>query len=154
MSYLSPYNTAKEIRVRTGIKDNPNFNDSKINTQITIADSMVEGYIIDKYILPLSSTCSTVKELAGEMACALILREQYGPEVADTDKDGQAKFDNVISILEKIQSGDLKLITDSNPKTEFTRNSSNLSDSYPDNQSDVLVSTASTAPQMRMGDRY
>ena len=154
MSYLTPYNKVEEIRIRSGIKDNPNFDDSQIQTQITIADSIVDGYIIDQYTLPLSSTCSTVKELAGELATALILREQYGPEVADTDKDGEAKFDNVISILEKIQNGTLKLLTDSNPKTEFTRNSGTLPSSYPNNTSDALTTSASTAPVFRMGDTF
>lgn len=133
---------------------NLNISTTSINSKITISDGIVDGYIGDTYTLPLSSTCSVIKELAGEVAEALILKEQYGPEVADSDKDGYKKWDSVITILESIQSGKMKLYTDSTPRTEFTSNTETQPKAFPDNTSDALTTSASTAPQMRMGSRF
>lgn len=154
MAYTPPYNTVAEIQRRTGISGNSNISTTSINTKITISDGIVDGYIIDRYSLPLSSTCSVLKELAGEIAEALILREEYGPEIADTDKDGQNKYENAISILNSVKTGSMKLLTDSNPRSEFAVNAGTLPTSYPNNASDILTTTLSTAPKFRVGDTY
>lgn len=114
---------------------------------------MVNGFVAAAYSLPLSTTCSIVKELSGELAEALILKEQYGPEVADTDKDGFRKFESAVETLKLIQDGTMKLLADSNSQ-ELTRDSTTQIKGFPDNTSDTLTTTASTAPQVRMGDIF
>lgn len=151
MSFNPPYNSNSEIRRRSGITGNFNIS---IENKIAIADGVVDGYIGEVYTLPLSSTCSIVSELAGEVTEALILKEQYGPEVTDSDKDGYVKWDSVIKILESIQSGKMKLFTDSIPKTEFTRNTEAQPSAFPTKTSDALTTTASTAPQFRIGSKF
>lgn len=154
MVWTTPYNTGSEIRRRSGITGNVNISTASVASKITISDGIVDGYIGDVYTLPLSSTCSVVKELAGEVAEALILKEQYGPEVEDSDKDGYNKWDSVIKILKSIQSGEMKLYTDSTPRTEFTANTETQPKAFGDNTSDALLTSASTAPQMRMGMKF
>ena len=148
------YNTVDEIRRRTAIEGNYNISTASLESKVKISDSVVNGYIVDVYVLPISGGApAIVSELAGELACALILKEEYGPEVEDSDKDGFKKWDAAISILKSIQSKELKVLNDTTSQ-ELPTTTQFQPKSFGDNTSDALTTTASTSPVMRMGDTW
>lgn len=148
------YNTVSEIRRKTGIAGNLNISSTSITSKIIISDGIVNGHLIDVYALPISGGApAMVKELAGEVAEALILQEQYGKEVEDTDKDGYKKMETAIGLLEKIQKRELKVINDTT-SLEIATTDNFRPSSYPSPTSDLLTTTASTSPVERMGDFY
>ncbi len=151
---MADYTNAAEIRRKSGIIDNLQISTASIEAKATIATGIVNGYIGHVYSLPLSGGAPLViQELTTQIADALILKEEYGPEVNDSDKDGQAKFDSALEILEKIKDGEMKLYNDTT-SSELTKTRLFKPRFLGNDTTDQLTTTASTAPKIRMGDKY
>ena len=151
------YTTIKEIRESTGFHDDDKITDEKITRYIKDADSVVNSYIGDVYVLPIAlSGVATVPDIietiSRQIAIGLLYSNEYGEESQDTDKGSEKRLNFYMKQLELIQKQKLKLRDDNG--TEYDRTGFKSPSYYPTEESSEVDAEDSTAPKLTMNQQF
>lgn len=120
------YTTTAIIREESPLKDTTNIADAYVTRAITQADSVIDGYIFDVYVLPLSSTPSLIQHISTTLAIYFLLTDQaINIEIA-SGVDATKLLEQATELLNQIKSRKLKLIVSGAelPTTSLLRPSS------------------------------
>ncbi len=99
------YVSAQEVRETAGMKNNTYISDTLIFSKLQMAQSEVDGVLINRgYTLPLSSIPESVKNATLLIAAGYLLTNDYGPEFEGLNKDGNQKIKQGREILNQISS--------------------------------------------------
>jgi phage gp36-like protein len=75
-----------------------------VDNSLEAADVEIDAYLGERYSLPLSPAPAIVAKLAGDLAVFNLYSRREGPP-----DHWQARYNNVIKMLAKIQAGDIGL---------------------------------------------
>jgi len=111
------YTTVAKVRIAGGIVGNLNISTASIESKVAMANGVINGKIIDAYVLPLAETPEMITEIASQLAAAFVLIDEYGKEAQGTDKDGYKRLGLLYNeagtgILDQIQKRQIKIISD------------------------------------------
>ncbi len=151
------YSSHSVVRRKAGFSNNFDVTTAAITGAIARADAIVNGKIGDVYALPLTYVGSFVREASEELAVAILLQEEYGPEVENADKDGYLKMrqwvnDSRTGLLDQVQDKTVKIYRD-DTGVEITRNDAYDPSFYPNNASNDDADN-STEPKIGMNDKF
>lgn len=158
---MADYTTVAESRIAAGIVGNLNISTTSIETKIAMANSFINGKIIDAYSLPLEEVPSLIQEIAREIVASWILIDEYGKEAQGSDKDGYKRLLRITNeentgILDKIQKKDLKVVSDTTSQELSVSNTkrasfrpNNLSSSESETDPDI-----NTSPKIRYNKTF
>lgn len=151
------YTTETAVRAATGFSNATNITQATIVAYIADADSVINSYIADVYVLPLAislvaSTPDIVEMLSRHITVGLLYANEFGEESEDTDKGWKKRMDWAMGILEKIQSRKLKLRNASG--VEYDRTTLKNPSFYPTDSSSEPDAEDTTEPQIKMTEEF
>lgn len=80
--------------------------DDKVNMAISVASSLIDGYISGRYSLPLQTVPPLVKLIAVDIVIYKLYERRLGHDMPESI---YARYKNSIKLLEQIQKGMIKL---------------------------------------------
>lgn len=104
------YSTVANVKLEAGFSDNTNIEDTTVTRYITASDDTIDGVLSKLYTLPLSETPGIIEQISRLMSAGYLMMEQYGTEAEGTSFDGQAKIDQAMALLKKIELGETLLV--------------------------------------------
>lgn len=104
------YSTVENVKLEAGFSDNTNIADNTVTRYITASDDTIDGVLSKLYTLPLSETPGIIEQISRLMSAGYLMMEQYGTEAEGTSFDGQAKIDQAMALLKKIELGETLLV--------------------------------------------
>ncbi len=104
------YSTVANVKLESGFSDNANILDATVQRYIDASDDTIDGVLSKLYTLPLSETPSLIEQISRLMSAGFLMMEQYGTEAEGTSFDGQAKIDQAMALLKKIENGETLLV--------------------------------------------
>lgn len=105
------YCTVEDVKDEASMSDNPFLTDEEVTKKIKNAESVINGFIITKYSVPFEDDAVPylINHIAVQLAAGMILKKDYGPMAPGDSKDGQAKHDDAMDLLMKLQKGTITL---------------------------------------------
>lgn len=151
------YTTEAAVRAATGMTNTTNIPSATVTAYIADADSVINSYIGDVYVLPLAiasvtSTPDIIETLSRHITTALIYSNEFGEESEDTDKGWKKRMDWAMGILEKIQKRKLKLRNGNG--VEYDRTSLKNPSYYPTDASSEEDADDTTEPKLTMNQEF
>lgn len=99
------YCTLDEIRKQAGLTDNSFIADDLLERKRTEAESEVNSYLYQRYILPLAEVPALIRNCTILLAAGFIAYQEYG-----ADSDGVKWLGEARGTLKKVQDGKIRLI--------------------------------------------
>lgn len=151
------YTTEAIVRAASGFANTTNITTGTVTAYIADADSVINSYISDVYVIPLAisgvvGTPEILEMICRHITVGLLYANEYGEESEDTDKGWQKRMDWAMGILEKIQSRKLKLTNASG--VEYDRTTLKSPSFYPTESSSDPDTTDSTQPKITMNQQF
>lgn len=151
------YTTEAAVRTATGFSNATNITQTTIVAYIADADSVINSYIGDVYVIPLAisgvaGTPDILETLSRHITVGLLYANEYGEESEDTDKGWEKRMKWAMDMLEKIQSRMLKLRNTTG--VEYDRVTLKNPSFYPTSASSEPDATDSTQPKLSMNEEY
>ena len=104
------YTSIYEVLSEAGLRDAQYLNWKIVEDYRLEAENLVNGYIKDKYVLPLSEVPELIVRVTTLLAACYLLSKEYGSTVPKGEEKGKSKCEEAMKILEGIASGKIKLV--------------------------------------------
>jgi hypothetical protein len=109
---LADYASIRDIREEAGIQNNPYLSDTYVAGQRTRAQSVINSALKGNFTIPFAAPVPGIIERATILlAAGYILKREFGSGATNTNADGQAKIDEVMSMSDD-KPGLIKQILD------------------------------------------
>jgi len=107
------YTSLYAIRREAGFEDAEGIRDQLISDKREDAENLFESRIATSYSVPLSTKPKLARNIVTKLAAGSLLLKEYGVEAnVDISKSGERMIREAENLMDRIVSGDLKLVDD------------------------------------------
>jgi len=103
------YSLVAEIRAQTPFKTSTLISDAEITQKIAEADNMIDSYIGQVYILPLTETPNIIKSISKDITALMLYDDQNKNFEVQPGISIETEWERIINALKSIQIREMKL---------------------------------------------